>query len=156
MYFGCHQFPPKNEQKQVDLRFYSSKVEFVHSFFGRNVGLKNSFRLFLIFTKGPKKFWNQFCGRLKFCPAQIPKVDRIDKGFNKSATSAILCTHSVTFTENFLWLSRVADSIYFLYSAIKGAFLFRIPWPLVICTDYGHPMAKALILCCPNSNLNRK
>ena len=37
----CLQFPPKNEQKQVDLRFHSSKVQFVHSF------LEVSFRLCL-------------------------------------------------------------------------------------------------------------
>ena len=30
----------KNEQKQVDLRFHSSKVEFICSFLGGNVGLK--------------------------------------------------------------------------------------------------------------------
>ena len=35
MYFWCLQFLPKNDRKQVNLRF--------HSFFGRNVGLKKSF-----------------------------------------------------------------------------------------------------------------
>ena len=33
--FWCLQFPPKNQRKQVDLRFHSSKVEFVRSFFWR-------------------------------------------------------------------------------------------------------------------------
>ena len=47
----CLQFPPKNEQKQVDLRYHSSKVEFVCSFFGRNVGLKNSFPLCLTISR---------------------------------------------------------------------------------------------------------
>ena len=42
---GAGRFPPKNEQKQVDLRFHSSKIEFVRSFFGENVGLKK-----IIFT----------------------------------------------------------------------------------------------------------
>ena len=50
MFFWCLQFPPKNERKQVDLRFHSSKVEFLHSFFGGNVGMKKSFRLCLTFT----------------------------------------------------------------------------------------------------------
>ena len=36
---GGLQFPPKNEGKQVDLRFHSSKVEFVCSFFGGDVSL---------------------------------------------------------------------------------------------------------------------
>ena len=45
MSFWCLQFPPKNERKQVDLWFHSSKVEFVRLFFGRNGGLKKSFRL---------------------------------------------------------------------------------------------------------------
>jgi hypothetical protein len=49
MSFWCIQFPPKNERKQVDLRFHSSKVEFVRSFFGGNVYLKKSFRHFLTF-----------------------------------------------------------------------------------------------------------
>ena len=55
MSFWCLQFPPKNEQKQVDLRFHSSKVEFVRSFFGGNVGLKKSFRLCLTFSSWQKK-----------------------------------------------------------------------------------------------------
>ena len=59
MPFWCLQFSPKKEQKQVNLRFHSSKVEFVRSFFGGNVYLKKSFRLFLTFTqiflKFPKK-----------------------------------------------------------------------------------------------------
>ena len=50
MPFWCLQFPPKNEQKQVNLRFHSSKIEFIRLFFGGNVYLKNSFRLFLTFT----------------------------------------------------------------------------------------------------------
>ena len=45
------QFLTKNEGKQVDLRYHSSKVEFVRSFFGRNVGLKKSFRLCLNFNR---------------------------------------------------------------------------------------------------------
>jgi len=40
MSFWCLQFPPKNEQKQLDMRFHISKVEFVCSFFGGNVSLK--------------------------------------------------------------------------------------------------------------------
>ena len=36
MVFGGRQFPPKNERKQVDLRYHSSKVVFVRSFFGGN------------------------------------------------------------------------------------------------------------------------
>ena len=50
MSFCCLQFPPKNERKKVNLRLHSSKVEFVHSFFGGNVGLKKSFRLCLTFS----------------------------------------------------------------------------------------------------------
>ena len=46
----CLKFLPKNERKQVDLSYHSSKVEFVRSIFGRNVGLKESFRLCLTFS----------------------------------------------------------------------------------------------------------
>ena len=42
----CLQFPPKNERKQVDLRFHSSKVEFIRLFFGGNDYLKKSFDFF--------------------------------------------------------------------------------------------------------------
>ena len=43
MSFWCLQFLPKNDRKQVNIRFHSSKVKFICSFFGRNVGLKKSF-----------------------------------------------------------------------------------------------------------------
>ena len=36
-FFGVYEII---EQKQVDLKYHSSKVEFIHSFFGRNVALK--------------------------------------------------------------------------------------------------------------------
>ena len=63
MSFWCLQFPPKNEQKQVDLRFHSSKVEFVRLFFGGNVDLKKSFRFFLTFS------WNSiYCYYFCFLP----------------------------------------------------------------------------------------
>ena len=51
MYFWCLQFLPKNERKQVDLRYHSSKVEFVCLFFGRIVGLKKSLQLCLTFRE---------------------------------------------------------------------------------------------------------
>ena len=50
MSFWCLQFLPKNRWKQVDLRYHSSKVEFVYSFFGRIVGLKKSLQLCLTFS----------------------------------------------------------------------------------------------------------
>ena len=43
--FWCLQILPKNKRKQVDLRYHSGKVEFVHSF------LKRSLRLFLTFIE---------------------------------------------------------------------------------------------------------
>ena len=46
-------FLPKNERKQVNMKFHSSKVEFLCSFLGRNVGLKKSFRLCLTFMGSP-------------------------------------------------------------------------------------------------------
>ena len=52
MSFRCLQFLPKNERKQVDLRYHNSKVEFVCSFFGRILGLKKSLRLCLTFKGG--------------------------------------------------------------------------------------------------------
>ena len=41
----------KNERKQVELRYHSSKVEFVLLFFGRILGLKKSLRLCLTFSQ---------------------------------------------------------------------------------------------------------
>ena len=55
MSFWCLQFLPKNERKQVNLRFHSCKVEFIRSFFERNVDLKKSFRPCLTFM-GIKKY----------------------------------------------------------------------------------------------------
>ena len=49
MSYWCLQFPPKNERKQVNMRFHSRKVEFIHSYLGENFGLKKSFRLCLTF-----------------------------------------------------------------------------------------------------------
>ena len=52
MFFWCLWFLQKSEQKQVNLRYHSSKVEFVCSFFffWRIVGLKKSLRLCLTFS----------------------------------------------------------------------------------------------------------
>jgi hypothetical protein len=57
MSFWCLQFLPKNEQKQVDTRFHGSKVEFICSFCGGNVGLKKSFRLCLTFSESMEIFF---------------------------------------------------------------------------------------------------
>ena len=54
MSFWCLQFPPKREQKQVDLRFHSSKLEFLGLLFGEDVGLKKSFLLCLTFSRAGK------------------------------------------------------------------------------------------------------
>ena len=48
---GVFNFLQKTNAKQVDLRFHSSKVEFLRLFFRGNVGLKKSFRLCLTFSK---------------------------------------------------------------------------------------------------------
>ena len=61
MSFWCLHFLPKNERKQVDLRFHSSKVELatwelVRSFFGRNVGLKKSFEFVWHLAMNSEKF----------------------------------------------------------------------------------------------------
>ena len=49
MSFWCLQFLPKNERKQVDLRYHSSKVKFIRSFFGEIHGLTICFRVLLTF-----------------------------------------------------------------------------------------------------------
>ena len=61
----------KFDKLKVDLRFYSSKVEFVRSFFGRNIDLKKSFRLCLTFSWYRLLFFirhhyqpNHFCANL--------------------------------------------------------------------------------------------
>ena len=45
LFIQCLHFLPKNERKKSS----SSKIEFVRSFFGKNVGLKKSFRICLTF-----------------------------------------------------------------------------------------------------------
>ena len=46
----CLQFPPKNEQKRVNLRYHSSKVEFVCPFFGGIEDTIICFQEYLPFT----------------------------------------------------------------------------------------------------------
>ena len=48
--FGVFNFHQKTNEKQVDLSFHSSKVKLFRLFFGGNVYLKKSFRLFLTFS----------------------------------------------------------------------------------------------------------
>ena len=43
MLFGCPQFSPEDERKQVNLRFHSSKVELVRVFLEETSAWKNSF-----------------------------------------------------------------------------------------------------------------
>ena len=47
--FWCLQFPPKNERKQVNLRYHTSKVEFDRSFFGGIEDTIICFRNYLTF-----------------------------------------------------------------------------------------------------------
>ena len=51
MVFWGRRIPPKNERKQVNLRYQSSKVEFVRSFFGGNQRPQKPFRNQLTFKK---------------------------------------------------------------------------------------------------------
>ena len=50
MVFWCLRFPPKNERKQVNLRYHSSKVEFLRLFFGGNRRHQKPFRDYLTFS----------------------------------------------------------------------------------------------------------
>ena len=45
MSFWCLQFPPKNERKQVDLRYHSSEVEFIYWVLEETSDWKNLFEL---------------------------------------------------------------------------------------------------------------
>ena len=45
MVFWCLQFSPKNERKQVDLRYHSSKVEFLRSFLEEIEDIKTPFEI---------------------------------------------------------------------------------------------------------------
>ena len=49
MIFWCLRFPPKNERKQVNFRYHSSKDELFRSFFGGNRRHQNPFRNYLTF-----------------------------------------------------------------------------------------------------------
>ena len=53
-----------NENKSTWGFICSSKVKFVRSFFGGNVGLKNSFRLFLTFNVVRRKSFYHLCSGL--------------------------------------------------------------------------------------------
>ena len=64
-FFWCLRFLPKNEQKQVDLRYHGGKVKFVYSFFGRIIGLKKSSWLCLTFSD-LNIFWGDLTNSLHF------------------------------------------------------------------------------------------
>ena len=51
MVFCCLQFLLKNEQKQIDQRYSSIKVELVRLFFGRIVGFKKTLQICLTFNR---------------------------------------------------------------------------------------------------------
>ena len=82
MVFWCLQFLPKKERKQVKLRFHSSKVKFVRLFFGGNVCLKKSFRLFLTF---PPSQWRE---HYKFFAAH-PRFGAFLKVFKTSQSDLV-------------------------------------------------------------------
>ena len=112
MSFWCLQFPPKNEQKQVDLRFHSSKVEFVHSFFGGNIYLKNYFRLFLTFSNNTNPESQNFFSPIFLSFLKQLKIKAnvllLNKGFlfsvfynwKKNHNKYILDTFSATYASN--------------------------------------------------------
>ena len=77
MSFSCLQFLPKNKGKQVNLRYDSGRVKFVCLFFGRNIGLKKSFRLCLTFRHRFKAQNNIFL--FKF----ILQITLIKSGWNE-------------------------------------------------------------------------
>ena len=55
MSFWRLQFPPKIERNQVELRYHSSKVEFLRSFFGGNRRHQKPFRNYLTFKDSKKQ-----------------------------------------------------------------------------------------------------
>ena len=63
-------------QKTNENKLTSSKVDFVHSFFGRNVGLKKSFRICLTFSCGASRALKIFrTSKLEFFQTCMKQYD---------------------------------------------------------------------------------
>ena len=84
--FGVFNFLQKtNENKS-----HSSKIEFVCSFFGGNVGLKKSFRLFLTFSKNSKS-WSRRSLKKKTLQLQLLQLLLFDLNDFPIILVCILC-----------------------------------------------------------------
>ena len=122
MFFWFLPFPPKNERKQIDLRFHSSKVKFGRSFFGGNVYLKKSFLIWSLFLFQLKLFPGLYCmvGRQKFYFFSLTKY---------------ICQRKLQFALKFSLQSWLG------YFGLKWSFLEDFSWvlnisALVIMTKY--------------------
>ena len=105
----------KKQTKQVDLRFHSSKVEFVRLFFGGNVGLKKSLQLFLTFTlyngfkyfsKYHSKFWKLQDRQQSTAVGNVVSQYIIPCNFH------LLCCRSwgISYLKSLIFLSLTTDS----------------------------------------------
>ena len=60
MSFWCLQFLPKDERKQVDLRYHSSKVEFFFRFLGDIEDIKRHFEINRPLVRAVQLFQSEF------------------------------------------------------------------------------------------------
>ena len=115
----------KTERKQVDLRYHSSKVDFVRSFLGRNVGLKKSFRLCLTFRKNDRNSvipkTRKWMKNALFEPTTLPEYNLQPPEFFQSEIfhSLVLCFNLI---RNIRILSAIKEK--FFETTILHNFLF--------------------------------
>ena len=95
-------------QKMKENKLTSNKVEFVHQFFGRNVGLKKSFRICLTFSYAIREVQ-------LLCKALVCQNQNVRKG--KVETS--MCSYVADF-RHFFYIHKAQSRLdFFCYEVLK-------------------------------------
>ena len=143
MFFGVFNFFQKNQRKQVNLWYHSSKVEFVCSFFGRNVSLKKSFRICLTFKIerdciGSEFFFFYLKAQIFVCKVWTLFLSYF---FGSHLTPAMIWCNIFTKTNlNYIWTSilnfkRWVDDISEYLLFFEKKFEYMHTWFFVLCNQ---------------------
>ena len=127
MVFWCLRFPPKNKRKQVDLRYHSSKVEFLRSFFGGNWIHQKPFRNYLTF--------NTYAGKA------FSLKNLIRNWKNLILFCSLYKEKSYFRVENSITMWEKIGNIIAVSHSVLGCSRIWFTVAAILCTtDCGHPM----------------
>ena len=131
MSFWCLQFPPKNEQKQVDLRFHGGKVELVCLFFEKTSPWKKLFWLFLTFTNVLHQAVVYIHGKVYWIDETLSDVPKLHTFLHFTKITAVtglvykIIPVSIVLPISILFVIFVHDLIWFKP-------LFANPWQRIV------------------------